>query len=94
MFEFDSSVYGHKTVKKALIEAQHGKCCFCEAKVVHISYGDVEHFRPKGGVSSERGRPPRQAGVLLACLRVGEPVPVLSTVQPAAQAEYVSAAET
>jgi uncharacterized protein (TIGR02646 family) len=26
---------------------QHGKCAFCESKVAHISYGDVEHFRPK-----------------------------------------------
>ena len=49
-FEFDSKIYGHKTVKKALIKAQHDKCCFCESKVSHISYGDVEHFRPKGGV--------------------------------------------
>lgn len=48
-FEFDSKIYGHKTVKEALIKAQHDKCCFCESKVTHISYGDVEHFRPKGG---------------------------------------------
>ena len=49
-FEFDSKIYGHKTVKKALIKTQHDKCCFCESKITHISYGDVEHFRPKGGV--------------------------------------------
>ena len=48
-FEFDSSIYGHKKVKKELIEAQHDKCCFCESRGTHISYGDVEHFRPKGG---------------------------------------------
>lgn len=48
-FEFDSSIYGHETVKQALIEAQRGKCCFCESKVKHIAYGDVEHFRPKAG---------------------------------------------
>src|SRR6185295_1123371 len=41
--------YGHASVKDMLIEAQHGKCCFCEAKITHISYGDVEHFRPKAG---------------------------------------------
>jgi len=49
-FGFDSNIYGHKKVKKELIEAQHDKCCFCESKISHISYGDVEHFRPKGGV--------------------------------------------
>lgn len=49
-FEFDSNIYGHTTVKKKLIKYQHDKCCFCESKISHISYGDVEHFRPKGGV--------------------------------------------
>lgn len=48
-FEFNSEVYGHQSVKNALIEAQHGKCFACESKVRHISYGDVEHYRPKGG---------------------------------------------
>lgn len=48
-FEFDSAIYAHETVKQALLEAQHGKCAFCESKFAHISYGDVEHFRPKAG---------------------------------------------
>jgi uncharacterized protein (TIGR02646 family) len=48
-FAFDSGIYGHATVKHALIAAQYGKCCFCESKITHISYGDVEHFRPKAG---------------------------------------------
>lgn len=46
-FEFDSSIYGHKTVKEALILAQHDKCFLCESKISAIAYGDVEHFRPK-----------------------------------------------
>lgn len=46
---FDSAIYGHKKVKEKLILLQHDKCCFCEAKITHISYGDVEHFRPKAG---------------------------------------------
>lgn len=45
----DNEVYGHKTVKAALISDQHDKCCFCESKFSHTSFGDVEHFRPKGG---------------------------------------------
>jgi uncharacterized protein (TIGR02646 family) len=48
-FDFDKTIYGHETVKEALIKSQQGKCFLCESKVTHISYGDVEHFRPKGG---------------------------------------------
>ncbi len=46
-FEFKSSIYAAKSVKSHLIRAQHGKCCFCESKITHVDYGDVEHFRPK-----------------------------------------------
>ncbi len=45
-FSFKKSIYGHPSVKKALIAAQHGKCCFCERKT---EMGDVEHYRGKGG---------------------------------------------
>lgn len=51
-FTFDASVYGHPTVKAALIAAQHGKCCFCERKI--SAEGDVEHFRPKGGFRQQK----------------------------------------
>ncbi len=47
-FEFDSAIYGGKTVKDALSNAQYNKCCFCESSL-HAQHGDVEHFRPKGG---------------------------------------------
>ncbi|MBT3928689.1 MAG: hypothetical protein HOM52_00080 [Rhodospirillaceae bacterium] len=60
-FDFNSGIYGAKSVKNALIKAQHKKCCFCESKVTHVAYGDVEHFRPKGGFrqlpDDELGRP-------------------------------------
>jgi uncharacterized protein (TIGR02646 family) len=46
-FSFDARIYNHPTVKAALIQAQHGKCCFCESKIE--DEGDVEHFRPKSG---------------------------------------------
>lgn len=48
-FKFDSSIYGHKEVKEKLKKAQNHKCFLCESRITHISYGDVEHFRPKGG---------------------------------------------
>ena len=50
ILSFRSDIYAHTTVKDALIAMQHAKCAFCEAKPLHVSYGDVEHFRPKGAV--------------------------------------------
>jgi uncharacterized protein (TIGR02646 family) len=49
IFDFDRTVYAATSVKKALLKAQHGKCAFCESKITHVEYGDVEHFRPKAG---------------------------------------------
>lgn len=56
-FTFDSKIYAHSDVKTALIKAQFGKCCFCESQVTHISYGDVEHFRPKAASCQSDGQP-------------------------------------
>lgn len=44
---FNQDIYRHTDVKKALMEDQYDKCAFCESKFSHISFGDVEHFRPK-----------------------------------------------
>ena len=52
-FDFKSGIYGAKSVKNKLIAAQHRKCCFCESRITHVAYGDVEHFRPKGGYSQD-----------------------------------------
>jgi hypothetical protein len=43
--------YKSKSVKKALIAAQFGKCAFSEAKFVNDE-AHVEHFRPKGRVDT------------------------------------------
>ena len=74
-FNFDNEVYGHPTVKQALIAAQYGKCCFCERKIG--VGGDVEHFRPKAAVRQSRNTPLLRPGyywlaydwdnLLLAC---------------------------
>ena len=48
-FDFEEAVYGASSVKQSLLVAQKGKCAFCESKFEHIAFGDVEHFRPKGG---------------------------------------------
>lgn len=49
-FKKGKGIYGAQSVKKALLCAQHGKCCYCESKISHIDHGDVEHYRPKGAV--------------------------------------------
>ena len=47
-FSFEAAIYGDASVKDQLKHDQHDKCCFCEAKFSDNSFGDVEHFRPKG----------------------------------------------
>ena len=46
--KFKRDIYGHQSVKSALREAQHQKCCFCEGKFEAFAPADVEHYRPKG----------------------------------------------
>lgn len=48
-----SDLYKHPDVKQQLISVQHGKCAFCESKILHVTYGDVEHFRPKAAVRQD-----------------------------------------
>lgn len=48
-FEFDRDIYSHDNIKEQLKEQQHGKCALCEQHILSLDYGDVEHFRPKGG---------------------------------------------
>lgn len=52
--DFDRKVYGSMSVKKALFEMQHEKCCYCE-KSCECEYEDVEHFRPKTEAIRARG---------------------------------------
>ena len=54
-FEFDRKIYAHQSVKEALETAQHKKCCYCETKYGATSYGEVEHFRPKGEMRQKKG---------------------------------------
>ncbi len=61
-FKVDSKIYGHPDIKAQLKLAQHGKCCFCEAKVAHICPGDVEHFRPKRGYVQDEDQGLQQPG--------------------------------
>lgn len=39
--------YKHVDNKNALTDASSGKCMYCESKLLHVSFGDVEHIKPK-----------------------------------------------
>lgn len=55
-------LYGAPTVKRALLNAQHGKCAFCESKIEATGHGDVEHFRPKAAVRQKSSAPAQVPG--------------------------------
>jgi uncharacterized protein (TIGR02646 family) len=59
-FSFDGAIYAHVSVKQALIESQHSKCCFCERLI--STDGDVEHFRPKQAYKQAAGEPLQRPG--------------------------------
>lgn len=44
-------VYSSTPVKSLLIQMFEGKCAYCEIFAVAGADGDVEHYRPKGGVT-------------------------------------------
>ena len=55
-FTFKTGIYNHRSVKDALVDAQHRKCCYCESNFLGTSFGAVEHFRPKKAVRYGSGR--------------------------------------
>ena len=56
-FQFNRNTYSHDTVRTSLQQAQQGKCCYCEEKFLSTSYGDIEHYRPKGAVRQDEDEP-------------------------------------
>lgn len=42
-----SDKYNIGTVKNVLNLETNGKCAYCESKLKHISFGDIEHISPK-----------------------------------------------
>lgn len=43
----EKSRYNHPDIKHALVAETHGKCAYCESKLRHVAYGDIEHIVPK-----------------------------------------------
>jgi len=39
--------YRHEEIKQAVTRDSHGKCIYCESKLRHVCFGDIEHLRPK-----------------------------------------------
>jgi uncharacterized protein (TIGR02646 family) len=58
--------YAHTSVKNALKTMFHGKCAYCESKILHVGFGDIEHFRPKSALAY-RDRIFDWDNLLLAC---------------------------
>lgn len=52
-FKFESSVWVE--VKPALMALTHGKCAYCESKLLDMQLLDVDHFRPKEGAQNLDG---------------------------------------
>lgn len=43
----DGGNYKNQDNKQALFSSTYGKCMYCESKIIHTEYGDVEHIKPK-----------------------------------------------
>ena len=48
--EAEKSRYRHAAIKAALLAETNGKCAYCESKLRHVTFGDVEHIIPKSVV--------------------------------------------
>ncbi len=46
--------YKNPVNKKALKDSTNNKCMYCESKITHIDYGDVEHIKPKSTFPNEK----------------------------------------
>ena len=39
--------YNQPEIKSALERETYGKCAYCESKLKHVEFGDIEHILPK-----------------------------------------------
>lgn len=72
-------MYAHRDVRATLERVHSGKCAYCESRIEHAAYTDIEHYRPKGRVRQGTGSPATEPGywwlayewdnLLLACPR-------------------------
>lgn len=55
--DFDSAIWLHDDVRLRLHKYRNGKCCYCERKREPKREPDIEHFRPKAGVTEDGEHP-------------------------------------
>lgn len=71
--KFDTKVYGHEEVRRALNGIYKGKCAFCETNTSAGATMQVEHYRPKAKVTGDASHPGyywlgyEWSNLLLAC---------------------------
>lgn len=51
------SAYSSDGVREALTAAFSGKCAYCESTYIATQPSDIEHYRPKGGISLDTSKP-------------------------------------
>jgi len=56
-----TDLYRRKSIKKEVYFAKdgpfRGRCAYCECNITDFQHGDIEHFRPKKGVTDEHDEP-------------------------------------
>lgn len=45
--------YRHPEIKDAILAETANKCAYCESKIRHVTYGDIEHIIPKSRVPAK-----------------------------------------
>jgi hypothetical protein len=53
--QFNFKIYHDSTISEALAELFQGKCAYCESYIEPIYPGITTHYRPKSGVTGEKG---------------------------------------
>jgi 5-methylcytosine-specific restriction endonuclease McrA len=59
--------YRDPELKAHLVDEAHGKCIYCESKITHVYFGDIEHLKPKSVFPAERLDPVNLAFACALC---------------------------
>jgi uncharacterized protein (TIGR02646 family) len=64
--ETEKTRYRHPDIRSALVQETFGKCAYCESKILHVAFGDIEHIAPKSKAAANLVR---WENLTLACQR-------------------------
>jgi 5-methylcytosine-specific restriction endonuclease McrA len=59
--------YRDPDLKRHLVTETYGKCIYCESKITHVYFGDIEHIKPKSKFRAESLDPENLALVCALC---------------------------